>query len=137
LIDSSASTAERAKRSSRATTIPPRLAALAALQRLLEHRSLQLGARLIDLLPPLHDLDLVQLRPLLNLLPLHLRRDERLTLATSAPADPDVAVRRLYSAHVRRLSDLLDVRKHPDGNNVEALYRDVGNIGHGESAALH
>lgn len=25
----------------------------------------------------------------------------------------------------------------PDGNNVEALYRDVGNIGHGESAALH
>jgi hypothetical protein len=23
------------------------------------------------------------------------------------------------------------------GNNVEALYRDVGNIGHGESAALH
>jgi catechol 2,3-dioxygenase-like lactoylglutathione lyase family enzyme len=25
----------------------------------------------------------------------------------------------------------------PDGNNVEALYRDVGNIGHGTSAALH
>jgi catechol 2,3-dioxygenase-like lactoylglutathione lyase family enzyme len=25
----------------------------------------------------------------------------------------------------------------PDGNNVEALYRDVGNIGHGESSALH
>jgi predicted lactoylglutathione lyase len=25
----------------------------------------------------------------------------------------------------------------PDGNNVEALYRDVGNIGHGEGAALH
>jgi catechol 2,3-dioxygenase-like lactoylglutathione lyase family enzyme len=25
----------------------------------------------------------------------------------------------------------------PDGNNVEALYRDVGNIGHGVSAALH
>src|SRR5829696_8491968 len=25
----------------------------------------------------------------------------------------------------------------PDGNNVEALYRDVGNIGYGESAALH
>jgi catechol 2,3-dioxygenase-like lactoylglutathione lyase family enzyme len=24
----------------------------------------------------------------------------------------------------------------PDGNNVEALYRDVGNIGHGVSAAL-
>jgi catechol 2,3-dioxygenase-like lactoylglutathione lyase family enzyme len=25
----------------------------------------------------------------------------------------------------------------PDGNNVEALYRDVGNIGHGEGVALH
>ena len=25
----------------------------------------------------------------------------------------------------------------PDGNNIEALYRDVGNIGHGESPALH
>ena len=25
----------------------------------------------------------------------------------------------------------------PDGNNVEALYRDVGNAGHGEGAALH
>ena len=25
----------------------------------------------------------------------------------------------------------------PDGNNVEALYRDVGNTGHGEGAALH
>ena len=27
--------------------------------------------------------------------------------------------------------------RYRDGNNVEALYCDVGNIGHGESAALH
>jgi hypothetical protein len=33
---------------------------------------------------------------------------------------------------MRRLSDLLDVRKHPDDNNIEALYRDVGNPGHTE-----
>jgi hypothetical protein len=30
----------------------------------------------------------------------------------------------------------IDVQNYLDGNNVEALYRDVGNIGHGASPTL-
>ena len=30
----------------------------------------------------------------------------------------------------------INVVNNPDGNNVEALYRDVGNIGHGASPTL-
>ena len=78
---------------------PARLAGLAARERLLEHRPLELGTRLVDLLPPPHDLDLVQLGPVLDLLPLHLGRDERLALATSPAADSDVAVHLLGLAH--------------------------------------
>ena len=41
-----------------------------------------------------------------------------LATATTLPA----TMRRIYST--------------PDGNNVEALYRDVGNVGHGADPAL-
>jgi hypothetical protein len=41
------------------------LATLAAGRRLLEHRSLELGPRLVDLLPPPHDVDRVELGPAL------------------------------------------------------------------------
>ena len=64
---------------------PACLAAIAARERLLEHRPLQLRARLINLFPPLHDLDIVQLGPVRDLPALHLRRDERLALALPAP----------------------------------------------------
>jgi hypothetical protein len=37
------------------------------------------------------------------------------------------------SGRRRHSVELLD----PDGNNVEALYRDVGNVGHGVSSTLH
>jgi hypothetical protein len=30
----------------------------------------------------------------------------------------------------------IDVSNYLDGNNVEALYRDTGNIGHGASSTL-
>jgi hypothetical protein len=30
----------------------------------------------------------------------------------------------------------IDVRNYLDGNNVEALYRDVGNVGHGVGPRL-
>ena len=45
----------------------------------------------------------MQLRPSLDLLPLH-PGEMNDSLTTGAPADPNVAVRRLYSAHVPRRS---------------------------------
>jgi lactoylglutathione lyase len=38
---------------------------------------------------------------------------------------------------VREGGSRLTFVRDPDGNNVEALYRDVGNIGHGASPKLH
>src|SRR4029450_12355760 len=70
------------------------LACLAAGECLLEHRPLELGTRLIDLLPPLYDFDVVQLCPLGDLLALDIGRDERLALAPGPPAHADVAVGR-------------------------------------------
>jgi hypothetical protein len=72
---------------------PAGFARLAAGECLLEHRSLELGSRLVDLLPEADDLDLVQLGPALDLLALNLRRDERLSLAAGPAADADIAVR--------------------------------------------
>ena len=46
---------------------PARLATLATLERLLEHRPRTLRSRLVELLPPAGNRDLVQLRPLLVL----------------------------------------------------------------------
>ena len=92
LIDSSASTAERANRSSRATMIPP-----------VSPRSQRASAcwniGRCSLAPDwsisshhAHDLHLVQLRPVRDLLPLHLRRDERLALTTRPPTHPDIPI---------------------------------------------
>src|SRR5262249_38666051 len=73
------------------------LAALAACEGLLKHRALELRTRLVDLFPPADDLDLVQLRPVGDLLALYLRGDERLALTAGTAADADVTIGRAAS----------------------------------------
>jgi hypothetical protein len=102
---------------------PAALTALTPLQRQLKQRPLQLRPRLVDLFSPRNDLDLMQLRPRRDLLPLHLRRNERLTLTTATTADPDIAVRGLGFAHGGRLMDKINVHKQPDGYRAELIDR--------------
>jgi hypothetical protein len=89
----------------------------------LKHRALELGARLVDLLPEADDFDFVQLGPVGDLLALYLGRDEGLALTTRPPADADVAVRRLWFARRRRLVNQLEVCNQPDGYRIELIER--------------
>jgi hypothetical protein len=99
---------------------PARLTTLTARERLLEHGTLELGARLVDLFPPLNDLNVVRLSPLGDLLALNVRGDEGFALATSAPADPDVAVSD-PCFHVRIMVFQLDVVKYLDDYRIELI----------------
>src|SRR5262249_33473384 len=84
------------------------LAPLAARERLLELGSLELRTRLVELFPPVDDLDLVQLRPVRDLLALYLRGDERLAFTAGTAADADVTIGRAAPpshAPTRRLED--------------------------------
>ena len=99
---------------------PTRLTALAAGKRLLEHRPLKLCARLVDLVPPLNDLDPCSFAQA-SIFCRCTSGDGRLCLDWRAAQTQNVAVRRLYSAHV--LGDQLDVRKHSDEYRIELIDR--------------
>ena len=62
-------------------------------------------------LPTTDDLDPMQLRPALDLRPLHLRRNKRLALTTPTPRHPHIAISRPCFTHTQNLMPQLDVRK--------------------------
>ena len=123
-IDSSASTAERANRSKLRDHDPARLAPLTAAERLLEHRPLELGARLVDLLPPLDDLDP---RAFAQLAIRSRCTSGEINDSPSRPrptAHPDVPVRNTETeVMTTSLQRCLAVVKHLDGYRIELIER--------------
>ena len=102
-IDSSASTAERANRSRRATTIPPVSPRSQRASACWNIGRSQLGAGLVDLLPPLTISTSCSFAQAAIFLPLHLGRDERLALTAAAATDTDVAIRCAGALHPANL----------------------------------